>query len=58
MATAVIPDVVHKVPQADNHDDGTLPSLRPVLTFPENVLSKPKMDALTDSSFLTFALTI
>jgi hypothetical protein len=53
-----MPDVVHKVPQADNHDDDTLPAWRLVLTFTENLLRKPKMAALTDSSFLTFALTI
>ena len=53
-----MPDVVHKVPQADNYDDGTLPSWRLVLTLTENLLRKPKMAALTDASSLTFALTI
>jgi hypothetical protein len=53
-----MPDVVHNVLQADNHDDGTLPSWRLVLTLTKHLLSKPKMAALTDASSLAFTLTI
>jgi hypothetical protein len=44
MATAVMPDVDHKVPQADDCEDGTSASWKLVLTYTESLLRKPDTD--------------